>query len=231
MPYNFMIKRAKIFCVIPAYNEEENIAEIVRRVKPLVDKLVVVDDGSSDKTGELAEFSGAITLRHILNRGQGAALRTGTEYAIKQEADIIVHFDADGQFLSADIKKLIAPIVAGQAQVVFGSRFLDAGPQDMPGFKRYVIMPLARAVNKLFFNINLTDPQSGFRAMSRQAAEKINWRQDKMAHCSEIMFQVIKNKFTVKEVPITVIYRQFGQNLYDGLKIIKDLFIALLVNQ
>lgn len=92
-------------------------------------------------------------------------------------------------------------------------------------------MPLARAVNKVFFNINLTDPQSGFRAMSREAARRISWQQDRMAHCSEIMFEVKKHNFKVKEIPVRVIYHNFGQSFFSGLKILKELFIAILVNQ
>ncbi|MBI4779060.1 glycosyltransferase family 2 protein [Candidatus Falkowbacteria bacterium] len=222
----------KTFCIIPAFNEEKNIITVVSQVKPLVDEVVVVDDCSSDRTADLAERTGVVLLRHIINRGQGAALRTGTEYCLKNGAEIIVHFDADGQFLSQDIKKVAEPIKAGAAEVVFGSRFLNSGHSlAMPPFKKYFIMPLARAVNKIFFNVNLTDPQSGFRAMSREAARKISWQQDRMAHCSEIMFAVKKNNFKVKEAPITVVYHNFGQNFFGGLKILKDLFIATLINR
>ena len=91
-------------------------------------------------------------------------------------------------------------------------------------------MPLARAANKIFFNVDLTDPQSGFRAMTAQAAETISWRQDRMAHCSEIMFAVKKNDLKTKEVPIQVVYHSFGQSFADGLKILKDLFIAWLAS-
>lgn len=91
-------------------------------------------------------------------------------------------------------------------------------------------MPLARTANKIFFGINLTDPQSGFRAMTARAGEKISWQQDRMAHCSEIMFAVKKNNFRAKEIPIKVVYRRFGQNFADGLRILKDLFIAMLIN-
>jgi len=221
----------KIFCVIPAFNEEKNIATVINQIKSLVDTVVVVDDGSSDQTINAAAKTGVILLKHIINRGQGASLRTGTKYCINNGADIIVHFDADGQFLSQDIEKIVAPIKNGEAQVVFGSRFLDsAHSSEMPIFKKYFIMPLAKAVNKLFFNINLTDPQSGFRAMSLEAARKINWRQDRMAHCSEIMFEVKKNNFKVKEIPTKVIYHNFGQSFSGGLKILKELFIAMLVN-
>ncbi|MDD4901041.1 MAG: glycosyltransferase family 2 protein [Patescibacteria group bacterium] len=228
-----------IFCVIPAYNEAKTIKAVASEIKPLVDKVVVVDDGSTDQTYELAKSAGVDVLRHIINRGQGAALRTGTGYSLSQGAEIIVHFDADGQFLSEDIAKIVEPIESGRAEVVFGSRFLpvlnDAKESNRPGrgmpfVKKYFIMPLARAVNGIFFKIDLTDPQSGFRAMTASAARKISWQQDRMAHCSEIMLMVKKNNLPVAEVPIKVIYRNFGQNFLGGFRILKDLFIAMLVN-
>ena len=221
----------KTFCVIPAFNEEKNITTVISQVKSMVDAVVVVDDDSSDRTADLAARAGVILLKHLINRGQGAALRTGTRYCLDNGADIIIHFDADGQFLARDIERVIAPIKGGTAQVVFGSRFLNSEHSAaMPIFKKYFIMPLAKAVNKLFFKVNLTDPQSGFRAMSREAARLINWKQDRMAHCSEIMFEVKKNNFKVKEIPIRVIYHNFGQSFSGGLKILKELFIAMLVN-
>ena len=100
----------------------------------------------------------------------------------------------------------------------------------MPFLKKYFIMPLAKAVNKIFFNIKLTDPQSGFRAMSASAACLISWQQDRMAHCSEIMFEVKKNNLRVVEVPIEVVYHNFGQSFFGGFRILKDLFIAMVVN-
>lgn len=221
----------KTFCVIPAFNEEKNIKTIINEARPLVDVLVVVDDGSTDKTADLIAAEKVILLKHIINRGQGAALRTGTKYCLDKGADIIIHFDADGQFLSSDLKKMAAPIKSGSAQVVFGSRFLNSEHSSgMPIFKKYFIMPLAKAVNKLFFNVNLTDPQSGFRALSREAAQLISWKQDRMAHCSEIMFAVKNYNFKVKEIPVKIIYHSFGQNFFGGLKILQELFIAMLVN-
>lgn len=221
----------KIFCVIPAFNEEKNITAVISQARLLVDAVVAVDDGSSDRTADFAAQAGAVLLKHIINRGQGAALRTGTQYCLNNGADIIIHFDADGQFLSEDIERVTAPIKNGEAQVVFGSRFLNSEHSAaMPFFKRYFIMPLAKAVNKIFFKVNLTDPQSGFRAISAEAARKISWRQDRMAHCSEIMFEVKRHNFKVKEIPIRVIYHNFGQNFFGGLKILKEIFIAMLVN-
>lgn len=219
----------KIFCIIPAYNEAETITEVIKKVKPVVNKVVVVDDGSIDKTYELAKKQGAIILKHIINRGQGASLATGNQYALDRDADIIVHFDADGQFLAQEIKDVIAPIELGQADIVFGSRFLGK-KSNMPWLKKYVIIPLAHLVNKIFIGVTLTDPQNGFRALSRLAAQKIKIEQDGMAHNSEIIFKAFDNKLRIEEVPITIIYHNFGQKFSDGLKIIKDLILARLIN-
>jgi glycosyltransferase involved in cell wall biosynthesis len=223
----------KIFCVIPAYNEEKIIVRVVNGVKLFVNEVVVVDDGSEDNT--LAELkknfhqvANIAILRHIINRGQGAALRTGTEYALKKGADIIVHFDADGQFIAEEIADLVEPIKTGKADIVFGSRFLKKKPQ-MPFFKKYVIMPLARFANKIFLGVNLTDPQNGFRAMANKAAGRINIHQRGMAHCSEIMRQAATGGFKIQEVPVTVIYRDFGQKFLGGIKILKELFLGALI--
>lgn len=217
----------KIFCVIPAYNEAQNVITVINKVKPLVDELVIVDDCSSDETFELAKTTSASVLRHIINRGQGAALQTGNDYALNHGADIIVHFDSDNQFLAEEIKDVIQPIIAGQADIVFGSRFLGK-KSNLPKFKKNIIMPLARAINKAFFDINLSDPQNGFRAMSAKVAREIKIENDKMAHCNEILIKAFKNKYRVQEVPITVIYHEFGQKFSGGIRIIKDLIYKKL---
>jgi hypothetical protein len=89
-------------------------------------------------------------------------------------------------------------------------------------------MPIARGINHIFFNIHLTDPQSGFRAMTRKAAENINWQQDRMAHCNEILIEVHRRPLRIQEVPITVIYYEFGQKFLGGIRILRDLFLARL---
>ncbi len=219
----------KTFCLIPAYNEEKTIVKVINQVKPLVDKVVVIDDGSTDNTFQLAKAQDITVLHHIINRGQGAALQTGAEYALSQGAQIIVHFDADGQFLANEIKEVVRPIAEGDCDVVFGSRFLEK-KSHIPWFKKNIILPLARIINRLFLGVILTDPQSGFRALSKRAARKIKIEQSRMAHCSEILAKVFDNNLKVKEVPVTVIYHSFGQRFSGGIKILKELIISRLIN-
>ena len=218
----------KIFCVIPAYNEEKNIGKVIDGLLPLGYELVVVDDYSEDLTYDAASKRGVMVLRHVVNRGQGAALQTGMDYALKNGAEVIVHFDADGQFLGEEIAQVIKPILENEADIVFGSRFLGK-KSDMPFFKKNIIMPLARLINKIFLKVDLSDPQSGFRAMSRKAAEQIRIEQDRMAHCSEIMAKSFSSGLRIKEVPITVIYHDFGQKFSGGIKILKELFLGSLL--
>jgi glycosyltransferase involved in cell wall biosynthesis len=219
----------KVFCIIPALNEEKYISEVVAKVKPLVSEVVVVDDGSTDKTAELARAAGATVLMHLLNSGQGASLETGNQYALKNGADIIFHFDADGQFSVADISEILAPLLSGEAEAVFGSRFMGK-ESNMPAFKKKIIMPIARLVNCLLLGVKLSDPQSGFRAMTAAAWRKILIEQKGMAHTSEILSKAVKNKLKIKEVPIKVIYRHFGQKFSGGVRVLKDIIMAKLMD-
>jgi len=218
----------KIICVIPAWNEAKNITKVIGDVKPLVNEVVVIDDCSQDDTAALAKAAGATVLRHPINRGQGASLQTGNDYALKNGADIIIHFDADDQFLAAEIKEMVAPIINGQADIVFGSRFLGKN-SNFPFAKKYLIMPLAKIFTRLFLGIKLSDPQNGFRALSHQAAEAIRIDNREMAHASEIQAKAFEQKFRISEVPITVIYHDFGQKLSGGFKVAKDLLIHRII--
>ncbi len=215
----------KVVCVIPAWNEAKTIVNVVQEVKKYVDEVIVVDDGSEDETGRLARSAGATVLVHTINRGQGAALRTGTEYALNIGADIIVHFDADGQFAAQDIPKVISPVIQGEAEAVFGSRFLGER-NNIPFLKKAIVLPLARLFNLVFLGVRVRDPQNGFRALSAQAARQLNWRQDKMAHCSEILWLARLAKINYQEVGVTVHYNNFGQRMSGGWKIISDLFLG-----
>lgn len=218
----------KKICVIPAYNEAKNITRVIESLKPLVDEIVVVNDRSSDNTAELAKSAGATVISHRINRGQGAALQTGNEYALNAGAEIIIHFDGDGQFKAEEIPDMVAPLEKGQADIVFGSRFMGK-KSDLPTIKRWLIMPLGRIVNYLF-GVTTTDPQNGFRAFNRHAAIMTSISNRGMAHCSEILYKSFKHKLKIREVPITVIYDEFGQSFSGGIRIVKDLILQKLLN-
>lgn len=216
----------KIFIVIPAYNEEKNIGSVVSSLKDTFpeNEVVVVDDGSSDNTRKKAGDAGAVVLRHIINKGQGAALQTGNEFAIKKGAEIIVHFDGDGQHKIDDIEKLIKPILTQEAQIVLGSRFLEE-KSNIPFTKRYLILKPALFVNYFFTGIKLTDAHNGLRAMTGEAAKKIKITQNAMAHNTEIISEVKRNNLKYTEVPVEIIYNEYGQGFLGGIKILKDLVI------
>ena len=218
----------KIICVIPAFNEAKTIAKVVSAVHPYVQEVVVVDDNSQDNTAKLAQEKGATVLKHPINQGQGAALQTGNDYALKNKADIIVHFDGDDQFLASEIPDIIKPLLSKEAEIVFGSRFLGK-KTNFPFYKKYLIYPLAKLFTKVFLKVELSDPQNGFRALSRQAAQKIHIDNRAMAHNSEIQSKAFQKRLRIKEVPITVVYHEYGQKFSGGLKIIKDLLIKKII--
>lgn len=213
----------KIACVIPAWNEEKHISTVIDKVKGLVDMIIVVDDCSRDRTSALAKEAGAFVLRHPINRGQGAALQTGSDYALKLGADIIVHFDADDQFAASEIVDVVTPIKNGEADIVFGSRFLEK-KSDLPRLKKYLIWPLGRLVNRLF-GVKTSDPQSGFRAYTKEVAQSFRIENNGMAHCSEILIKLSRGHWRIQEIPITVTYHEYGQKFSGGIRILKDLFI------
>lgn len=216
-----------ISIVIPAYNEERNIVSTLQQVRSVGPyAIVVVDDGSTDRTAELARPY-ATVVRHAINRGMGAALMTGTQWSVARGASVIVHFDADGQHQAAEIPKVIGPIVDGATDVVFGSRYL--GSSAVPWTKRYLLHMPALALQTVITGMHLTDVHNGFRALSRDAASRIIIRQDRMAHASEIVSEVKRNGLRYTEVPVTISYHEYGQGFVGGLRIIKDLIIKKIV--
>ncbi|MFA5935743.1 MAG: glycosyltransferase family 2 protein [Patescibacteria group bacterium] len=224
----------KIVAVLPAFREETRIGDAIRGVLPLVDAIVVVDDGSGDGTAERAEEAGAVVLRHRLNRGQGAALRTGTEAALRLGADIVLHVDADGQHDPASIPVVLEPLRSGTADVVFGSRFLGQEATNMPTSRR-ILLAAARTFNAFAVGVprRVTDPQSGFRALTAQAARTVDFRQDRFAHCSEILRLVTRSNLRWMEVPVTIRYSEEslrkGQKPWDAAHIAWQLLLGMFV--
>lgn len=215
--------------IVPALNEEENIADVVQGLLTQVDTVVVVDDGSFDDTAEKAKTAGAVVLQHKINRGQGASLQTGHEYAREIGADYVLHFDADGQFCVEDIKPALEKLISSEADILFGSRFLDDRTQ-IPWFKKNVLFPIARLFNK-FFGVYLTDIHNGFRILNKLALQQISIEQDCMAHATEIPVKVKKLGLKHIEFPIKVVYHEFGQGAVGGFKVVKDLLIGKFVDK
>ncbi len=195
----------KVIAVIPAYNEEKNIRASIIDAGNFVDEVVVVDDYSSDKTRSIAFDAGAYVLHHIINRGQGASLQTGTDYADKiLKADVIVHFDADGQMCGEDIPGMIEHIKTGKADIVLGSRFLGE-VRDIPTI-RLIALKGSILMTTILSGINLSDTHNGFRALSRKAFTEMRIGIDRMAHASEILDLIKVKKIKFIEHPVTIKY-------------------------
>lgn len=198
-----------IWIVIAAYNEERKILEVVSNLKKNGYKnIVVVDDGSKDKTFEQASLSKARVLRHIINRGQGAALKTGIDYALENKADIIVTFDADGQHQVEAILKLVQPVINHYADVALGSRFLTNN-SNTPFFRKLFLKGGA-LIFRLFYGAKVTDSHNGLRALSQKAAQQIQITSDGMEHASEIIEEIGRKKVTYCEVPVTIKYSDYS---------------------
>ena len=211
--------------IVPGYNEAKRIGSVVRNLFDYVDLVVVVDDGSVDETIQEAKKAGAIVLQHKINRGQGAALQTGQDYALDLNADYVLHFDGDGQFDVLDIVPAMKKMKESGADILFGSRFLDK-QSNMPFTKRYLIHPLGKFFNKIFFRIKLTDAHNGFRILNRKALEKIKITQDRMAHATEIPAQVFESNLQWVEFPVKVHYHTYGQSGRGAVQIIRDLLLG-----
>ena len=214
--------------VIPCFNEAQSIGRVVSGLFELgFTDVVVVDDGSTDATSEVALEAGAVVLRHSINRGQGAALQTGNDYALRIGAQAVVHFDGDGQFNPCDIAGGLTLISEGKTDVVLGSRFMD-NRSRLPWTKEHLLFPLARFLNRLFTGLCLTDGQNGFRILSRAALEKIVITQDGMAHNSEIIKQINRLKLRHQEYPVEVVYHRYGQGLGGGVTVVGNLLLRFL---
>jgi glycosyltransferase involved in cell wall biosynthesis len=215
-----------IFVIVPAYNEEQNIGRVIGGLfEKGIKNIVVVDDGSTDDTAQVARQNGATVLSHEINRGQGASLQTGNEFALRNNASLVVHFDADGQLNPSDINEAIETMQKNHADVVFGSRFLD-NRSKLPWTKRHILLPVSRWVNKFLTGVKLTDAHNGFRILSKKALEKIKITQDRMAHNSEIVRQIKEHGLVFVEHPVEVTYFEYGQNVSGGLKVLQDIVIA-----
>ena len=218
-----------MWVVIAAYNEAGVIgsvlSELVRRYH-----VVVVDDGSQDRTADVAAEAGAWLMPHPVNLGQGAALQTGLKFALAQGASHIVTFDADGQHRAADIPRLLEALAQSGSDFALGSRFLG-NSVGMP-LARRALLKAATWFTRVTTGLQVTDTHNGLRAMTRHGARQIALRQNRMAHASEMLSQIAASGLGYIEVPVTIEYSTYslakGQAISNALMILLDLFARRL---
>lgn len=224
----------KIAVVVPAYNEAEVIAGVVAEIQKAGDYLVVVvDDGSKDSTfHSAASCEGIVVLRHRINRGKGAATKTGIVAANRLGADIVVTMDGDGQHDPGDIRALVQPIVDGTFDVVLGSRPKRRG--EMPVVK-IIANKIGNVVTWLFYGIYVADSQSGFRAYSSFAANIIDTKADKYEYDSKVIREINNNRLKFTEVEIKVRYTEYSmgkvqkQGFINGIKTLWRMIWSMFV--
>jgi len=214
------MKNKDVWIVIPAHNEGKHISELIKALKKGYDNIVVVDDGSSDDTYMLAKDLGVHALRHIINMGKGAALKTGCDFAVKEGASTIVVMDADGQHNPSDIPRLLEKIDGND--ICFGYRSFDTNMPIVFRLGNMVINTVMRAL----FGIKLKDTQCGFRLFKSSIYRKIRWSSADYSMESEMIANVGRNRLRYCEVAIKTIYsdRYKGTTILDGLKIVFNMF-------
>lgn len=213
--------RSRVYIVVPAYHEESTIGKLVFELRQEGYKnIIVVDDGSEDKTFTRAKEAGAKVLRLPVNRGTGGALRTGFAYALKQKAEVVVMMDADLQHKVEDIDKLVKPILKGEADIVLGSRLLREA-KLMPPVRRLANF-LGNLITGLLHGIVVSDSQSGFRAIKAEALAKMDLKSSRFEICSEMIGEIKRLNLVYKEMPISTVYTSYslskGQSFKNGLK-------------
>jgi hypothetical protein len=205
--------RDKVAVLVPAYNEADNVGAVLDRIPPEVcgveTAVLVVDDGSRDGTDEVAAAHGATVARHVINRGGGAALRTGYRLLADSGASIVVTLDADGQHLPEEMSRLVAPVLDGEVAVAHGSRVLGEADRNHPAREAGIVF-----FNKLVSTItrtHVTDCSNGYRAVRADVLPQLVLRQEQF-HTSEFMIEAIKRGVPAKEVPVTVVSRLSGHS-------------------
>lgn len=224
----------KAVIIIPAFNESQVVFNVLKSLPQKIEgidrlQVLVINDGSTDKTLQEIHRAKVNVASHVLNRGVGAATKTGIDWARRKNADIVVTSDADGQHDPSDIAKVVKPIITRRADLVIGSRFLQK--QKIP-LDRLLINWLANLVTFTLFGVFSTDSQSGFRAFSKKAIKSLDFKADRMDFSSEILLEAKKQKLKIVEVPIKAIYTKYsrlkGQKNIDALPILIRFLVKFL---
>lgn len=217
---------SRTWLIVPIYNEAPVVGEVVRAALRTFPNIVCVDDGSSDDSARITLEAGASVVRHPINLGQGAALRTGLDFALEfPSADYFVTFDADGQHRVEDALAMVTRLDTEPLDVVIGTRFLDQ--RTRIGKPKRVVLRLAVLFERLRSGLKLSDAHNGLRAFNRAAATAIEIDQNRMAHASEITMQIGRHKLRYAEQPVHVLYTDYsrskGQSLWNSVNILSDL--------
>ncbi|WP_346774634.1 glycosyltransferase family 2 protein [Cellulomonas sp. IC4_254] len=211
--------------VVPLYNEATVVGDVVRDLRTSFPVVVAVDDGSTDGSAAVARAAGAVVVEHPINLGQGAALQTGIETALRLGAEYVVTFDSDGQHQRVDAEAMVARLRSGEADVVFGSRFLDA--RTRPGLVKRAVLRAAIVYSNATTGVHLTDTHNGLRALNRRAASTLRIRQNRMAHASEIIEQVGRARLRWVEHPVHILYTDYsrskGQSVFNAVNILTEM--------
>jgi glycosyltransferase involved in cell wall biosynthesis len=214
-------------CIIPMYNEEQVIFQVISELRSVFPHIICVDDGSSDQSVAKAREAGAHVLRHAVNIGQGGALMTGFSWVQTQEHfSYVVTFDADGQHRPQDAFRLVTELKNKNVDVVFASRFLEQDSSTIPIIKRLVLRTVAR-ITRALTDVQLSDAHNGLRALTVQATKSINLSQNGMAHATQLVSLVHQSNLKYLEIPVTILYtpysRSKGQSILNSINITLDL--------
>lgn len=223
-----MNTKQKIYIVIPAFNEAGSIGKVIKDLLSCgYTNIIVIDDGSSDETAGIVEDFNVFLIKHPVNMGPGAAIKTGIDFALLKNADIIVTFDADGQHLAKDIYGLAKPIITNKAEITLGNRFLN-NSSKVPIFKK-IILKAGAMLMFLMYGILSSDSHNGLKAISRSAASRIDIKSNGWEYCSEIIEEIMLKKIKYQEVPVTVKYSDYsikkGQKIYNSFYIFSKMFV------
>jgi glycosyltransferase involved in cell wall biosynthesis len=210
------------FVIVPAYNEEENIYEVVKRLRKMNFKVIVVDDGSKDKTYEFAKKAGAIVLRHKINKGKGEALKTAFEYARRKKIKNLVIIDADLQYLPEEAKKVLEPIKNGEADLVMGFRNWEGVP-----FRHKLGNFVWRKFFNILFGAKLKDTNCGYMAFGEKAINKIESIHGGYIIENSILADAIKKGLRIKQVPVKIFYHKKSK-LLRGIRVVLGVLIFIL---
>ncbi|MBW8173426.1 glycosyltransferase family 2 protein [Ornithinimicrobium sp. Arc0846-15] len=211
--------------VIPLFNEAQVIGEVITAALTTFPNIVCVDDASTDDSAQIASNAGAAIVQHPFNLGQGAALQTGMRYVAEAtDARFIVTFDADGQHRVEDAAAMVERAIDEDVAIVFGSRFLDQ--RTKPGWLKKRVLKTAVWITNQQTGLRLSDAHNGLRVIRRDAFERLDLKQNRMAHATEIVLQLSRTKLPWVEHPVHVLYTDYsrakGQSMINAVNILMD---------